>query len=67
MLKIFGLSEKIFGLSEKYWPCPLPPQKKTTACDPRRHWMLDFAQLNFVINIDRWGKTRAKTEAICME
>ena len=64
MLKVFGLSEKFFGLSEKYCPCPLPPKKKPTTWDPRRHWMLGFVQLNFVINIDRWGKARAKTEAM---
>jgi hypothetical protein len=34
MLKIFGLSEKCFGLSEKYWPCPLPHQKKTNNMGP---------------------------------
>ncbi len=40
-------------------PSPFPPPLNVVYCGT----MLGFAQLSFVVNIDRWGKGRAETEA----
>jgi hypothetical protein len=44
----------------KFTPTPFPPPLNVVYCGT----MLGFAQLSFVVSIDRWGKGRAKTEAM---
>jgi hypothetical protein len=41
-------------------PSPFPPPLNVVYCGT----MVGFAQLNFIVNIDRWGKSRARTETM---
>ncbi len=47
-------------LTAVFTPSPLPPPLNVVYCGT----MLGFAQLSFVVNIDRWGKGRAETEVM---